>query len=139
MEDHRREYDYGGLKGADTIRVLRLLLKKGRLERTLKQIEISDGGYQALSYAWVSQEARRTMMVCNEDRKSLGVISLTENLRDALCDLRDLNRVESKVFWIDQISINQHGDEKMIKWHSWARYNTIRLQGLSFTPERYSK
>jgi hypothetical protein len=44
--------------------------------------------------------------------KQLGRIPLTKNLNDALHDLWSADELTSKVFWIDQICIDQEGDEK---------------------------
>lgn len=112
MNAHQLEYKYDALVGSDTIRVLHLLPTQDRLECTLQQNTYLDGGYQALSYVWGSQEKQHKMIVRDGEGKSLGHVSLTENLHHALCDLRDSAEVERNVFCIDQISINQKGDEK---------------------------
>jgi hypothetical protein len=44
--------------------------------------------------------------------KQLGWIPLTNNLNDALHDLWNADELTSKVFWIDQICIDQEGEEK---------------------------
>jgi hypothetical protein len=44
--------------------------------------------------------------------KQLGRIPLTKNLNDALHDLWNADELTSKVFWIDQICIDQEGEEK---------------------------
>jgi hypothetical protein len=111
MEDHLNEYVYEPLKGSDTIRVLRLHQTQDSLECDLQQIKYADGGYQAISYVWGTQEQLHKMIVRNDGGKNLGYTPLTTNLQHALCDLRDSNEVESKVFWIDQICINQRSDE----------------------------
>jgi hypothetical protein len=51
--------------------------------------------------------------VLDEDNEELGYLHLTTNLYHALCDLRDSEEVRNRVFWIDQICINQEdGDRK---------------------------
>jgi hypothetical protein len=40
------------------------------------------------------------------------MISLTENLKNALQDLCNTGELTSKVFWIDQICIDQEDEEK---------------------------
>ena len=51
-------------------------------------------------------------MVVDESGRKLGQIPLTQNLKDALQDLWNAEELTSKVFWIDQICIDQEGEEK---------------------------
>jgi hypothetical protein len=48
----------------------------------------------------------------DHDGKQQGWIALTESVRDALYDLWEAPGITSKRFWIDQVCINQDGDEK---------------------------
>jgi hypothetical protein len=106
-------YVFEPLNGPEYIRVLELhRTTRDQLELTIRQIKISDGGYHALSYVWGSEDRPFGAIVRSADGGFLGFIPLTTNLRDALCDLRDACEVRSKVFWIDQISIDQEGAEK---------------------------
>ena len=105
-------YSYEPLRGPDCIRVLHLHQTKDRIECSIRQINVSDGGYQALSYVWGSSEKQFQAIVRNECDHILGYVPLTANLKDALEDLRNANDLGPKVFWIDQICINQESDEK---------------------------
>jgi hypothetical protein len=109
---HPSQYIYEPLVGANTIRVLRLHTTKERIECSLQQISISDGGYQALSYVWGDPEKHFSAVVLDKDGHELGHITLTKNLHSALFDLREAKDVKTKVFWIDQICIDQEGEEK---------------------------
>jgi len=73
---------------------------------------VSDGGYQALSYVWGSPDKHFAAIVLDEMGHELGYIPLTMNLQTALCDLRDAEGVTNKLFWIDQLCIDQEGKEK---------------------------
>jgi hypothetical protein len=52
------------------------------------------------------------MNVLDEAGMALGYISLTSKLKNALHDLRASKEIRTKVFWIDQICIDQDGIEK---------------------------
>lgn len=82
------------------------------LECSVSQIDLKDGGYQALSYEWGDREQQFHILVRGMDDEALGYIPLTKNLFDALRDLRDCPDIESKRFWIDQICINQEDEEE---------------------------
>lgn len=112
LQKHISEYDYEPLKGPDMIRTVQLHATKDRIECSLQQIRFSEGGYQALSYVWGKPEKTFQAVVLDEDGHELGFIPLTTNLQSALCDLRDAQEVQTKVFWIDQICIHQQGEEK---------------------------
>lgn len=118
-------YIYETLEGPDKIRTLQLHVRKGRIECSLRQISFLDSGYQALSYVWGSEEKPFKAIVLDDDGKELGYISLTANVQAALCDLRDAKKVKSKVFWIDQICINQQGDEKNHQVRLWVKYTEM--------------
>jgi hypothetical protein len=79
---------------------------------SIRHIEYTKGGYQALSYVWGSAERPHRAVVVDNRNKPVGYIPLTEYLFNALRDIRDSTELTSKVFWIDQICINQNGDEK---------------------------
>ena len=82
------------------------------VECSIRHIRTSQGGYQALSYVWGSEEQPFRAVVRNHKGKALGYIPLTKNVNDALHDLWNAREVASKVFWIDQICINQTGGEE---------------------------
>jgi hypothetical protein len=106
------KYSYRPLNGSNTIRILRLFDCIDRIECSIQQTSLSGNEYQALSYVWGSEERPYRAIVRDENRDILGYIPLTANLRDALCDLRNSEELPNKVFWIDQICINQESDEK---------------------------
>lgn len=112
MESPQCKYVYDPFDRPNAIRVLQLLPTQDKLECTLKQINYTDGGYQALSYVWGKPGEWHKMTVCDENGNDLGFVPLTTNLRDALSDLRGSNEVGDKIFWIDQLCIDQQGDEK---------------------------
>ncbi|KAH6662497.1 heterokaryon incompatibility protein-domain-containing protein [Halenospora varia] len=104
---HLERYQYNPLSANDKIRVFHFQDTKSRLECTIKEIKLSDGGYTALSYEWGSQETPFRMFVRDRDGRALGYIPLTTNLHNALTDLQDTPGLEGKHYWIDQITINQ--------------------------------
>jgi Heterokaryon incompatibility protein (HET) len=106
-------YKYTPITGSGWARVLDL--HKSRfddLECSITQINLEDGGYQALSYEWGKQEQLFQVLIRGTEHEELGYIPLTKNLFDALKDLRDCPDIESKRFWIDQICINQEDEKK---------------------------
>ncbi|KUJ15753.1 uncharacterized protein LY89DRAFT_670297 [Mollisia scopiformis] len=105
-------YQYEPLRGSDNIRILTLHATEDHIECSLQQIDVSDGGYQALSYVWGNPAKPFRAIVRGDDGSRIGYIPLTANLKDAFGDLRDAEGLQSKVFWIDQICIDQEGDEK---------------------------
>ncbi|KAK0621020.1 heterokaryon incompatibility protein-domain-containing protein [Immersiella caudata] len=106
-------YKYEQLTNPGQIRVLQLHMTKGDvIDLELKPVQHSDGGYQALSYVWGSEDKPFRATVHNGTGAALGYIPLTLSLFNALRDLRDSEGVKSKQFWIDQICIDQQGDEK---------------------------
>jgi hypothetical protein len=112
MQNEVPRYVYEALSGPDKIRVLNLHGTKERIECSLQEFSVSEGGYQALSYVWGKPQQHFSARVFDENGDILGYIPLTENLQAALCDLRDAEEVTSKRFWIDQVCIDQEGDEK---------------------------
>jgi hypothetical protein len=59
-----------------------------------------------------SEEKPFHALVRDEDGQALGYLPLTSNLNDALHDLEYTCGLTSRVLWIDQICINQEGEEK---------------------------
>ncbi|KAN0112562.1 HET domain containing protein [Hyaloscypha variabilis] len=113
MEHHNTRYKYEKLHDSETIRTLTLQgISNGIVECTIQQIGLSDGGYQALSYVWGSEETPFYAVVTDGKGEKRGQIPLTKNLNDALRDLWNAEELTSKVFWIDQICIDQEGEEK---------------------------
>jgi hypothetical protein len=105
-------YAYEALASPDNIRVLTLLPTEHRIECMIDQISINQGGYEALSYVWGSEEQSFSAVILGSDHNELGYLPLTENLKSALLKLRDTQAFHQKAFWIDQICINQQGTEK---------------------------
>jgi hypothetical protein len=105
-------YDYEALTGSDKIRTIHLHATKDRIECSIQQISVTEGGYQALSYVWGSEETPFKAVIIDANKQELGYVPLTENLQSALCDLRDALEIKNKVFRIDEICINREGDEK---------------------------
>jgi Heterokaryon incompatibility protein (HET) len=105
-------YVYETLEGPDKIRILKLRDTKERIECTLQQRSVSEGGYQALSYVWGNPEQQFKAFILDATGRELGFLPLTKNLQSALGDLRDADEVTSQIFWIDQICIDQEGEEK---------------------------
>lgn len=101
------QYIYKRLTVPGQIRTLVLHSTTSRIECSICNAPHQSGGYQALSYVWGSEERPFKAVTIDSDGKEQGHIPLTKNLRDALCDLRDTKELESKIFWIDQICINQ--------------------------------
>lgn len=102
-------YKFKPLEG-EKIRVLKLHATQGdNIECSIEQINCSDGGYEALSYVWGSEERPFNTIVRDKYGINQGYIPLTTNLRSALQNLRDAEELKSKVFWIDQICIDQQG------------------------------
>jgi hypothetical protein len=108
-----KSYVYQPIARSGTIRVLDLHKTQfGFLECSITQINLEDGGYQALSYEWGVPERPFRILVRGTEHEELGYIALTKNLFDALGDLHDCPDIESNRFWIDQICINQADDEE---------------------------
>jgi len=99
MDRNNSRYNYEPLQGPEQIRTLTLRgISNGVVECTIQQIKVSEGGYQALSYVWGSEEKPFHALVRDATKKrhgrmpfmknkQLGRIPLTENLNDALHDL----------------------------------------------------
>ncbi|KAF2110665.1 heterokaryon incompatibility protein-domain-containing protein [Lophiotrema nucula] len=122
------EYHFEPL-GGDTIRILTIhetsvglssapgqnSLQDEIIECSLEQIDYRNGGYHALSYVWGSEDRPYRAVVVGDAKEHniQGYIGLTETLWNALRDLRDAKSIERKVFWVDQLCIDQKKlDEK---------------------------
>jgi hypothetical protein len=79
---------------------------------TTREINLTEGGYQALSYVWGSQEQPYRAIVQDARGVPIGYLPLTSNLNHALHDLWRAKDLKEKVFWIDQICIDQDNDEE---------------------------
>jgi hypothetical protein len=112
------KYVYEPFTGPDRIRILMLHGTRDRIECSIEQISVLDGGYSALSYVWGSEQRPFRAIIRDHKGAALGYIPLTENLYNALQDLRDAEQVKIKTFWIDQICINQEGTRRITKWPS---------------------
>lgn len=113
IDDDLPLYEYHPLSEADTIRILELESNSAdNIECSLRVIRVAEGGYQALSYVWGSEEKPARALVRDAGGKILGFIPLTANVYQTLQDLRAAPQLTSKTFWIDQICINQTGEEK---------------------------
>jgi hypothetical protein len=125
-------YKYEPLKDNESIRVLTLTYVAGsKIECTLSQVSLSQQvkPNQALSYVWGSQEKPHAALVRHEvSNEYLGSIPLTQNLRNAIHDLWDADGITSKVFWIDQISINQNDNDE--KSHQVSAMSQIYLNAV---------
>jgi hypothetical protein len=93
-------------------RAIRLIhlhrIKKGELYCTIHHA-LLDGPveYTALSYAWGDGDASSQINVRNENKEAIGSLPLTTNLHAAINDLWNAPGLQLKVFWIDQIAVNQ--------------------------------
>jgi hypothetical protein len=106
--DNENTYQYHSLEHQSSIRVLQLYSNTTRLECSISQVNLSGGGYQALSYEWGPRDTSSHIHVQDDEDGGETMIPLTTNLYNALRNLRDADAVQPKLFWIDQISINQH-------------------------------
>jgi hypothetical protein len=106
------------LKSNEEIRAVEIVSNSGKdLECRIAHINITRENpqivrFEALSYVWGSQDKPFKILVWDNYGNSKGYIPLTLSLYNALLDLRDSPEIISKVFWIDQISINQEDDEE---------------------------
>ncbi|KAL1641537.1 hypothetical protein SLS58_006043 [Diplodia intermedia] len=119
-------YEYEPLSGPDDIRVLELGATKTRIEARILHVPVSARSFQALSYVWGNPNQESTAVILDTTGTAIGWIPLTKNLGHAMRDLRDAEELESKVFWIDQVCINQQ-DEKE-KNHQVAMLSQIYTQ-----------
>lgn len=84
----------------------------GRIFCSVKTCEHTQDGYQALSYALGSPAKPLKAWVVDNSGDPMGFIPLTKNLYNAIRELRDSREIVDKVFWIDQICINQESVEE---------------------------
>jgi hypothetical protein len=107
-EEGGRKYQYQPLIGK-SIRLIHLhKTKKHEIYCTLEHVTLEKHSkYTALSYAWGSSDTPFCIEVRNGHKDVLGSIPLTTNLQAAILDLWCAPGVRPKVFWIDQIAIDQ--------------------------------
>lgn len=106
-------YEYQPLnESSDEIRVLELGRAKTRIEIRIRHVPVSSGSFQALSYVWGKPDQFKEAIVLDDLGRAIGWIPLTKNLGDAMCDLQNAEELNQKVFWIDQICINQQNDKE---------------------------
>src|ERR1700759_1520568 len=91
-------YKFNPLNDPEHIRILSLYPVNEQIECSLEQIHIAAGGYQALSYVWGSEDMPFRAIVRDETGAAIGYIPLTENLQNALSNLRDATGLERKLF-----------------------------------------
>jgi hypothetical protein len=103
-------YTYEPLNGPNEIRVLELSAIKTRIGTRILHVPVSSRSFQALSYVWGKPDLVDEAIILDNLGRAVGRILLTKNLGDAIRNLRDTEGLKSKVFWIDQISINQHDE-----------------------------
>jgi hypothetical protein len=73
----------------------------------IEHVDLATANFQALSYVWGEPIQNYWIEIEDEHGKSIGWIALTNNLHSAINDLWRSGEIESKVFWIDQICIDQ--------------------------------
>lgn len=114
LDDDIPVYSYPPLSGPDRIRTLELhATDTDTIECVLREVDVLESGYQALSYVWGTDEKpARALVRDGPDGSTLGYIPLTANVHQTLRDLRDAPGIPRKTFWIDQICIDQVGEEK---------------------------
>jgi hypothetical protein len=101
-------YVYEPLQSSQHIRVLTLCgASEDAVQCTINPIRFRPSSYQALSYVWGSRDQAFRAVVRDRGGQALGYIPLTMNLHHALRDLWHSHEVTLKVFWIDQICIDQ--------------------------------
>jgi hypothetical protein len=111
-----KNFTYSPLQERKAIRLLEL--EAGRfdddirckiLRASLMAEQGSNPNYIALSYVWGPPEFKKFIRCCDESDESCH-FHVTHNLHCALKALR--KESETRVFWIDQICINQADDEE---------------------------
>ncbi|EPE35624.1 hypothetical protein GLAREA_11324 [Glarea lozoyensis ATCC 20868] len=111
VDGEEKIYQYQPIEDG-MIRVILLQPTETRLECSIRKVKLSEARYQALSYEWGGVDTPFRIQVLNDEDEPLGAIPLTTNLDSALQNLRTAPTIKSKIFWIDQISINQNDDEE---------------------------
>ncbi|KAL2059892.1 hypothetical protein VTL71DRAFT_10047 [Oculimacula yallundae] len=105
MVRSKRLFEYQALHDPNSIRVIELLpaLDRDRpIIINLSEVLLSsDTQYEALSYTWENQQATKDI-TCNE-----APLRVTENVFQALRQLRKSKKAQRRVLWIDAICINQ--------------------------------
>lgn len=90
---------------------MRLLSKEGEpLRCRIEHVDVVSAPFTALSYEWGEPCKLFWIDVVDANGQSSGTVSLTANLYNTLCNLRDSHADITKTFWIDQICINQQDD-----------------------------
>ena len=106
----RRLFEYQALHGSNNIRVIELLPAIDRNKPIIINIRESSSEspiqYEALSYTWDDQKPTRDI-TCNEAR-----LQVTENVFQALRQLRISREPRKRILWIDSICINQNDQEE---------------------------
>ncbi|KAI9699911.1 MAG: hypothetical protein M1820_006973 [Bogoriella megaspora] len=110
--DVSHEYIHQPLKQSGYVRLLKLHTLGEQIECSLKQFPLVEAKFEALSYVWGGEEKPFRAIIRDTRGRNLGFLSLTRNLHNALRDLRDTPELEGTNFWIDQICIDQNGEEK---------------------------
>jgi hypothetical protein len=107
------KYVYPSLNGSASIRILELLpTPDSSLKCRITNEDVNTSDYIALSYEWGPSIQVYSISILTEDSTSLGNIPITQDLYNALCDLRDSPSVSTPRFWIDQICINQLNEKE---------------------------
>jgi Heterokaryon incompatibility protein (HET) len=98
-----RESMYGDLNVSNNgTRLLILESGDGQIQCQLGTIDLSEAhSYEALSYHWGGSQAKHTVMVGDLS------FDVTDNLYDALSQLRNQQGGESRILWVDQLCIDQ--------------------------------
>src|SRR6266496_3796183 len=89
-------YDYRPLKSPNSIRTLDVHGTKDLIACSIRHVEYTEGGYQALSYLWGSEERPHRAIVVDDQNRPIGYIPLTQNLWNALRNIRDSTELKSK-------------------------------------------
>ena len=102
----KRLFEYQALHDSNNIRVIELLPAIDRNKPIIINLRESSSEspfkYEALSYTWDDQKPTRDI-TCNEAR-----LQVTENVFQALRQLRISRKPQKRVLWIDAICINQN-------------------------------
>lgn len=109
----KSKYNFKDLEDDDHIRTVTILgVTDDSVECSIQHQRVSHGGYQALSYVWGSADRPYTVRIQAQDEPNMGFIPISSNLNSAMRDLWRSENVKDKIFWIDQICIDQDGEEK---------------------------
>jgi len=114
-----KDYKYGSSLSPGSIRVLGLLPGKIRdpIRCTLQTriLDEAEDSYEAISYCW-GLEPELVTIFCDSR-----CLSISRNLFDALCQLRDPKRL--RYLWADAICINQR--DEIEKGHQVKRMGSV--------------